>query len=294
MEAISTSFSKQVGIKDETFHVSHADSYVLHIIVDELSSFLLSVFDQQRNKFILLYSFFPKKKCIDSQQFVFFLNDVLLHHPELTKRKFKETHLTVSNSFSTFIPSALYLEEDKIKYFSLNHNIKADENIYSDYIRVLDAYAIYSFEQRILDFFQTNFQPLQIHHISTILVQNILIENKNRQSAGLFAHVKPEHFELIMIKEHKLVFYNRFNYKTAEDFIYYILFVCEQLHLNPENTELQLLGEIEKKSAIYSLLYKYMRNVKFGKKSDAYGFTYGFNDIPAHFYYSLMTQVFTS
>jgi hypothetical protein len=294
MEGSSSMYIKQVGVKDETFHPSNAGHYILHINVDGFSGFSFSVYDAPRNKFIVLEAYTPRKKCTDNQEFVSFLKAVLRQLPELTKNKFKEVHMSFSHAASTFVPSALYVEEDKEKYFLMNHTLHPDEKIMADYIGSLDAYTIYALDNSLSDYFKGLFSGIHFHHVSTILVQNILIENKNRQSASLFAHVKPDHFELLMLKDHKLIFYNRFSYKTAEDFIYYILFVCEQLQLNPENAEIQLLGEIEKKSAVYAILYKYIRNIKFGKRSEAYGYSYGFNDIPAHYYYSLMTQVFAS
>lgn len=294
MDASSSAYIKQAGIKDETFNASNAGYYVLHINLDGHSGFSFSIYDSPRNKFIVLGSYVPRKKCSDNQEFMIFLKSLISEYSELTKYKFKEVHLSISHAASTFVPSALFVEEDKEKYFLMNHSRHLEEKILSDYIGALDAHTIYSIDHSIFDYFQSIFPGIYFHHISTILVQNILIENKNRQSAALFAHVKPDHFELIFLKDHKLIFYNRFSYKTAEDFIYYILFVCEQLQLNPENTEIQLLGEIEKKSGIYALLYKYIRNIKFGKRSDTIGYSYGFNDIPAHYYYNLMTQVFTS
>ncbi len=294
MEEVLSTYIKQLGVKDETFHSDQAGNYVLHMHVDHQNGFSFSVFDSPRNKFIALESYIPRKKSADNQDFLSFIRLLLSQLPELTRNKFKEVHLSFSHPASTFVPSALFVEEDKEKYFLMNHTLHSGEKIHVEYMGVLNAYTLYAMDMALSAYFQTTFPGIVFHHVASILVQNILIENKNRQSAGLFAHIKADYFELVVIKEHKLIFYNRFSYKTAEDFSYYLLFVCEQLQLNPESAEVFLLGEIEKKSSIYSLLYKYIRNIKFGKRSEAYSYSYGFNEIPAHYYYTLMTQVFSS
>jgi hypothetical protein len=45
--------------------------------------------------------------------------------------------------------------------------------------------------------------------------------------------------------------------------LYYILFVAEQFQLNPDDFLLILMGEIELESAIYKLIYQFVRNVSF-------------------------------
>jgi hypothetical protein len=55
--------------------------------------------------------------------------------------------------------------------------------------------------------------------------------------------------------------FNTFDYKSPEDFIYYILFAAEQLQLNPEYFQLELLGKIAENDALYNIAYQYIRNV---------------------------------
>ena len=93
-----------------------------------------------------------------------------------------------------------------------------------------------------------------------------------------------------MVEGKNLKFYNTFNHQAPEDFIYYLLFTCEQLQLNPETIEVVLIGEIEKKSALYSTTHKYIRNIKFGvRKTDA-DLSYQLQEIPKHFYYTLFSE----
>ena len=54
--------------------------------------------------------------------------------------------------------------------------------------------------------------------------------------------------------------------QTAHDCIYYILFVCEQLELNPEHLLLELMGDVKKDSEFYDLAYTYIRHVNFAKR----------------------------
>ena len=71
------------------------------------------------------------------------------------------------------------------------------------------------------------------------------------------------HFEIVVLQNQKLLFFNSFDYKTPEDFLYYLLFTAEQLNMNPENFQLELLGTITQEDDFYQLAYKYIRNIDF-------------------------------
>ena len=94
-----------------------------------------------------------------------------------------------------------------------------------------------------------------------ILIQKLLEVSKNNEERKMFVHVNNTHFEIVIIQNQKLQLFNSFDYKTPEDFIYYILFTAEQLHLNPESFQLELIGKITKDDSLYEIAYKYIRNV---------------------------------
>ena len=89
------------------------------------------------------------------------------------------------------------------------------------------------------------------------------MNSKNNSEKQFFVNVAETSFDIVVIENSKLLFYNSFSYNTQEDFIYYILFTAEQLKLNPEKFLLYFIGDVEKDSEIYHITYQYVRNVDF-------------------------------
>ncbi|MDQ3046168.1 MAG: DUF3822 family protein, partial [Bacteroidota bacterium] len=125
---------------------------------------------------------------------------------------------------------------------------------------------------------------------STPLIESLLRQNKNQQAKKLIIHVQPSHFEILVIEGKKLLFYNTFNHHTSEDLLYYLLFVCEQLQINPEKISLTVLGELEKNTGLYLLLQKYIRNISLGERSDTADFSYQLQTLPKHSYFTLFND----
>lgn len=111
------------------------------------------------------------------------------------------------------------------------------------------------------NFLIDQFGTFNYKHYSTVLVENLLNKHIGSNKIRFFVNVATKHFEIIVCKNKKLVLYNTFEYKTKEDFIYYMLFVVEQLKLDVETLPLVLLGKINKESELYKITYKYIRNV---------------------------------
>ena len=111
------------------------------------------------------------------------------------------------------------------------------------------------------NYFIDQFGSFDYKHANSILVNKLLDISKNNDELQMFVHVSDTHLEIVVVQNQKLLLFNSFDYKTPEDFIYYILFTAEQLHLNPENFKLIVLGAIAEEDSLYAIAYKYVRNI---------------------------------
>lgn len=105
------------------------------------------------------------------------------------------------------------------------------------------------------------FGEFEFKHFSTIVLDAILSFEKHSTSSKMYVNISIDHFEVIALENGQLKLYNTFEYATKEDFIYYILFAIEQLSFNPEELPLILVGNISKDDELYSIVYKYIREV---------------------------------
>lgn len=272
---------------DEVFDVKKANAYrlVLCIGVNELK---LAVKETLKNRFIAFerYTF----------ENVYGLESAAEALPELNKLskliagQYKKVSCFVVNNLSTIVPVPLYEDSRKIHYLQFNAALSENEIVIADDIKNLDARNVFALPGDLQKQLYRMFPGIQFHHFSSALIAGLLAVNKNQTVKKLYVHVQPNQFEAIVIEGKHLHFYNTFNYQTAEDFIYYLLFVCEQLQLNPETIETVLLGDIEKSSEYYSLAYKYIRNIKIGERNDSSDYGYQLQILPKHSNYALFSD----
>ena len=96
-----------------------------------------------------------------------------------------------------------------------------------------------------------------------------MIQKNEIEEKVMFVNVFKNTFDIVVLENKNLILSNSFSYQTKEDFIYYILFVAEQLQLNNEEFKLYFTGEITFESEIYKIVYTYIKNVFFLESSQA-------------------------
>lgn len=272
MADVKTKPSPVINLMDESFDSEKSTTYHLSILSSE-NSFAYAILDTNTNKYIALNS---------SKVSNFEKIDIA--------SSFKSVTCAIAHNKFTLIPTALFDEDNKESLLGFNHEVKECEEIFSNTLYNLDAKNLFtvskSFESEIKKYF------VNVHflHSSTAFIEGLLVQNKNNSGKKVFANFHSEYLEVVILDGRELLFSNAFKYKAPDDIAYYILFVYEQLHLNPEEVELVLSGEIEKTAKEHSLLYTYIRNVKFALRPDNFQFSYKFEEIPSHKFFSLFTQ----
>ncbi len=185
---------------------------------------------------------------------------------------FDEILLIHQNDLSTIVPKPLFNEAFLADYLKFNSKILKSDYVAHDNMDANNAVNVYVPYVNINNYIYGKFGEFTFKHFSTILVENILQQEKHNSENKMYVHVCHLHFELVVLQNDKLLLYNTFEYKNQEDFIYYILFTAEQLKLDPETFQLVFLGDVKEDDPLYEIAHTYIRNLSFGARADNYNY----------------------
>lgn len=188
------------------------------------------------------------------------LDKIFLRYPELME-KYKEILVLHDNSFNTFVPQAYFNEEDAGAYLQYNTKVFSTDFFAFDEISQFEMNNVYVPYVNINNYLIDKFGSFTYQNINTGLVNHILQKSNKNTETVVFVHVQKKHFEIIVANSGKLILFNSFEYLTEQDFIYYILFVLEQLNLDREKIKLYLLGQIEKNEALFKQAYTFINYI---------------------------------
>ncbi|MBC34729.1 MAG: hypothetical protein CL663_01610 [Bacteroidetes bacterium] len=259
--------------------------YVLSIQI-ALDGFSFCILDTEKNKHLALETY-RIQEIVNYTLLADELNTII-DRIDVIKRRFSKVLVLFEGEKSSLVPTPLFEETKLPDYLKFHYKLDTDEEVMSNHLQNLDAYNVFSIPFKIKELIKSKFINTKFCHQSTTLIESLLVKLKNQQSGNtVFINYRESSFDIIYLKNGKMHFYNSFHYRTAEDFVYFIIFTLEQLKLNPETIDLCLLGEIDKSSKYYQLLYKYVRNIRFIERNDFYTYSYVLDNIPSNHFYNL-------
>jgi len=185
---------------------------------------------------------------------------VFVHHPEL-KDTYDEIVLLHDNSFNTFVPNALFDENYPGSYLQYNTRVFEADVFATDKLTGYDMTNIYVPLMNVNNYLIERLGSFEYKNTNSILVEKLLDTSVNIDEKQVFVHIQPSHFEIVVVRNQKLLLFNSFEYGTTTDFLYYLLYTLEQLLLNPETVQVLLLGNVDTDSPLYEAAYTYIRNV---------------------------------
>ncbi|MCX2680890.1 DUF3822 family protein [Galbibacter sp. EGI 63066] len=183
---------------------------------------------------------------------------------QIKDRTFNKIMVIHENELSSFVPKSMFNESNLSDYLKYNVKILGNDYINYDELKSYDLYNVYVPFTNINNYLFEKFGSFEYKHFSSVLVETLINASKIGDKHTIYVYIAQKHFEIIVLYQKKLVLYNTFQYQEKEDFIYYLLFTIEQLHLNPEETPTYLLGDVTEDSELFEIAYKYIRHLEIG------------------------------
>ncbi len=175
--------------------------------------------------------------------------------------EFESVQVIHQNNLNALVPNP-YFKEDALKSY-LKYSIRTitTDLIVYDELDDLQMKNVYIPYVNINNFLFQNFGEFEYKHHASLLIKKLI--TKSDEGSMFYVNVHHNLFDIVVIEDQKLLFYNSFEFTTKEDFIYYILFTLEQLKFDPEVIATLLLGDIDETSELYQIAFEYIRNLDF-------------------------------
>jgi len=188
------------------------------------------------------------------------------HNPELN-RQFKEVLVIHRNTLFALVPEALFNESKLSDYVKFSSKIFPTDYLDFDSLDTLEIKNVYVPFTNINNYFFDKYGVFTFQHSNTVFIDTIIKKAVNDGQQKIYAHTAENCLDIVVTHNKTIQLCNSFTFKTPEDFIYYILFVAEQLYMNTKEFELFLTGAISEESELYEMAYTYVKNVTILPKS---------------------------
>lgn len=270
---------------DKSFDPEQTNLYHLSIQIS-LDGFSFAILDIPKGKYTVLKStnFFLKRP-----RLLFMKVRELMTEDEHLNLKYKSIEIVYSSENFTLVPQAFYQQGAADKFFGFNHEMERGFMVDKTLLTKAEAWCIFNIPENLKEFLVLKYPKATIRHNLYPLVERALKENKNfPERKQVHLNFFRSYFELIVLSGTKLQLCNQFNYSGENDISYFVLYVFDQLKLPPDTTELVIHGQMQQTDPIYQTFKKYIRKTSFARPTSLFNYSYTFNQLPDHYYTTLL------
>ncbi|WP_339664522.1 DUF3822 family protein [Maribacter arcticus] len=185
----------------------------------------------------------------------------LFQEHQLENMEFDEVVVVHSNTLFGLVPKSLFNANHLLEYLKFNTKVLASDVLSYDTVENHELVNVYVPYMNINNYIYELFGEFTYMHNGTVLLQSLMNNQTQNQETICYVHVSKSQLNITVLDQRKLLLYNSFLYDTKEDFAYYLLFVLEQLELDPKSAMVKLFGSIEEDDPIFQLCFSYIQNI---------------------------------
>ena len=226
-----------------------------------LDGFSFSVYNIISKKEVYFHEYEFKNSQVTPENLLLKIKDIFNTDTQL-QNDFSSVIVIHQNNLSVLVPNRYFNKKELASYLNFNIKKLTIDYIAFDHLEGLESKNIYIPYVNINNYLFQNFGEFDYKHHSTVLIEKLLNSTNNIEKT-MFVNVSKTSLDIVVLENNQLILFNTFSYNTKEDFIYYILFVAEQLNLNVNEFSLHFTGKVNLEDAIYKITYKYIKNLYF-------------------------------
>jgi hypothetical protein len=219
-----------------------------------------------------------------------FLQSLIDQLPWL-KRSFQKTYIAYFSEQLVLLPGELSGFDDQKSLLQYACRVADDHTFKSDRLNNLDGFGVYSFPSWLLHLLEACFPFYRLRHSGSIFIESMLslvkLENK---CPDLILNVRRFSYDMMWLDNGKLAFYRSFPYQQFDDLLYLLFFTLKQFDLKAADMQVMLAGDISLDSSHFTRLSSYFGEVYFSGRNDMYRYGQAFDNLPHHFYYTLLNM----
>ncbi|MCU0440279.1 MAG: DUF3822 family protein [Raineya sp.] len=272
-------------INDSSLDINNLSQYGLFLSIED-KNLRAIVVDEAQKKCMLLedYRF---SGVGNRSETIAQLTSIYENHLVLKAGYWKEVVLVARTGGYATVPDEFFESSKIASYLSFHPNQIENTSIKNFHYSQSKTQSVFYVENEYLEWVQKAYpsKEVKVMHQADTFLAGALSEISSESE--IYICIENRYMNMVIVKEGNLLLNNRYYYHSPQDFVYYVLFAIDELKLDIETCIVKLYGEISKDSGIFNLLYKYIRQVDFGKKPKSLSFSYVFDEVLEHRYFDL-------
>lgn len=181
-------------------------------------------------------------------------------HPVLKSAFHQVQFIAGGGSACELMPTDIFQEEDARAVWRLTHGeVPETSSLHCDLLKVLGVNLAYLVPKDLEQTVRSTYPNVRFVCRQSVLVQTAVMANRKNAAANLFLNLSKGLVDAVVVLEGKLQMVNSFAYRNCEEFLYFVLGVCDLFGLDQYKSEVSLSGDLD--GELVAAMRRYMKCV---------------------------------
>ncbi|MDD3459385.1 MAG: DUF3822 family protein [Weeksellaceae bacterium] len=180
------------------------------------------------------------------------------------RRNFSQVRASFVSTFFNVVPAEL-LDENLEVLLNFSEAEFENNRLLSSQ-SVFGASLVFGISQLLFDKLNLQYANTVYCHSGKVLMDSVAVNSE----PFIHLHLSHQMLEILVSESDKLLYYNLFETPTAEDVLFYSLYVADQFGFDTNTVNVKTYGELMEGRKIFELLRKYVRRLSQAVKEEVY------------------------
>lgn len=192
------------------------------------------------------------------------------------QRKYRRVLVSIDSPAFTLIPLTLYDEKRVRSVLALTGiNVGAEDKVLRNNVESANSTTVFTVPSFLYFFLKNQFKGAEIFHSTTPVVSYMLQKRQNGMPGpAVNVELSKDSMTVTAVDNDELKLCNRFYCRETLDYVYMLLYVMEQLHLDVKTTPVTIQGGVQFSDERIRGLKRFISNVRMADAPNF--FSYGF------------------
>lgn len=189
----------------------------------------------------------------------------------------------IDNRCNTLVPADLFDEHEAAGYLDFAFQASGDQIILNETLGTERCVNVFAMSKSLYQMIKAKWEKARIRHTSSVFLDSVVQYAPEGRAA--FVNVKSRNFDLAIVNEGRLDFFNNFRFNTKDDFAYFLIFALEQNHFSYSEHPVCFSGLILPESNIIELCKRYIKYLLFVEDRAEVPVSEALAEVPFQYYF---------
>ncbi|MBR5210120.1 MAG: DUF3822 family protein, partial [Paludibacteraceae bacterium] len=177
--------------------------------------------------------------------------------------EYLKTNVVYETQQFTLFPTPMLEDVEAKKIAELNFGNVDSATVLTETLPTNEISVVYTIPQKHEEIIRRNKPSATIHSQMMPLLFNAMFNSKKCKGSYLHLNIRTSSVDVIYIEGGKLKLANIFQYQTADEFLFFVLGLMDNYHIDQYDVKCVVSGEVDENSSVVNHLAKYIAKIEF-------------------------------